>query len=366
LLRYTRHAIPDVDEPPCYSCDPRKSTKKPKEKSAKVKGTLKVISLGMAGSGKSTFIKQLKILYSGFSAEEVETYKQILLKNIMAGIQELVLLCSTLKLEIPSTTRKHARYFQEMPLLEIAWNEKIGKKVHILWNDPCIQHALKESPRYQLQMTPQMPYLMSNLSRYTIPGFVPTNEDILRARQSSTGQQVYSFVLNKIRWEFIDVGGQRPERAKWSIFLEQGVHAIVWFYALDEYNMKSLEDHTKTKFQISLEVWTELINEKISNKTSLLLFLNKKDLFSDKLQIKEDREAFHQVFPGLSKSNSNLEASCNLVKKKFLSVKTDEKRNVFVHITNALDTNLMKDVFAEVVDNIFMARATDSGVGIAY
>eukprot|EP01125_Pyxidicula_operculata_P003355 TRINITY_DN13_c0_g1_i4.p1 TRINITY_DN13_c0_g1~~TRINITY_DN13_c0_g1_i4.p1 ORF type:complete len:217 (-),score=41.16 TRINITY_DN13_c0_g1_i4:77-691(-) len=182
-----------------------KSGKDKGEKKKKCKGDLKVITLGVAGSGKSTFVKQMKIIgNNGFENEELLSYKDILLKNIMIGIQELVKQAEKLDYQIDSGKRKHARFFNEviylnslhlillnpnsniqLQVFETEWNEKIGAKVRALWEDKVIQQMWQLAPGYQLQMT-QMDYLMANLDRFLQPDFVPSNEDVLHARQSES------------------------------------------------------------------------------------------------------------------------------------------------------------------------------------
>jgi len=117
-----------------------------------------------------------------------------------------------------------------MTVVETEWNEKIAEKVRVLWQDPSIQRTWKAAPGFQLQMN-HMDYLMENLDRISTPDYLPTNEDVLRARQRTTGEQTTSFVIDKAGWDLIDVGGQKPERAKWEAIIttKESVNAIIFF-----------------------------------------------------------------------------------------------------------------------------------------
>jgi len=106
------------------------------------------------------------------------------------------------------------------------------EKLRALWDDPAIQKAWERSPEFQLQ-TSMLDYLMENLDRFTSDGFRPTNEDILRARQRTTGAMETVFEIEKIAWKLLDCGGQKPERAKWeNILTENRVDAIIFFSLL--------------------------------------------------------------------------------------------------------------------------------------
>ena len=70
-----------------------------KEKHAKQK-QYKILLLGAGGSGKSTFVKQMKILYGiGFSDEEKRTFRVDILNNVVDAIN--IIIGGMDKLKIP-------------------------------------------------------------------------------------------------------------------------------------------------------------------------------------------------------------------------------------------------------------------------
>src|SRR5688500_2994226 len=98
-----------------------------------------------------------------------------------------------------------------------------------------------------------------------------------------------------------------------------------------------------------------------SNKTrdtTLLLFLNKTDLFKKKIEAKKDFEAFQKVFPKYN-GGQDVDAAIDYVGDQFKSIAKTEGRNVEelnVHKTCALDTEAMDAVFVAVRDNVFKAN----------
>jgi len=187
---------------------------------------------------------------------------------------------------------------------------------------------------------------------------------MLRARQRTTGEQVIRFTIDKTGWDLIDVGGQRPERSKWELIIssKESVSGIIFFAALDEYNMMSTEDPTKTKMDISLQVFRELLSSQaIQDRPfiTILLFLNKIDLLESKLENEEDSYKFKELFPNYTDGTSS---ACECVKERFHNPFSDTK--IHTHCICALDTELMEEVFTAVRTTIFDSRLSTSGVRI--
>lgn len=304
----------------------------------------------------------MKILYcGGFTTDEMTNYKDILLKNTMIGMQELVKQSEKLDLQVSSENKKRARFFRELNTVDQLWSPDIGKKLKLLWDDPALQQTWAVAPEYQLQMS-MMDYHMANLERYSAEDFLPTNEDMLRARQRTTGMQSTTFDIESYEWTLVDVGGQKPERAKWEAILDDGFHAVIFFAALDEYNMASSEEAGKTKMQVALEAFGEACkSEKIHNLT-ILLFLNKSDLFKKKIENTKDYESFTKTFPEYQ-GGQDIDKATEYITKLFSSHVTDrENEDLHIHVTCALDTDAMDKVFSAVKETLFMNRMAASGI----
>jgi GTPase SAR1 family protein len=316
---------------------------KPK-KAKKPKHILRVLSLGISGSGKTTFAKQMKIItMGGFADDEIQLHKEIVLQNILIGIQELIKQAEKLEYQVEGDNLKHCRFFAQLHVIDTQWNEKMGDKIKLLWQDPAIQRTWKAAPGFQLQMV-HFDYLMENLDRISKFDYVPTHDDMLRARQRTTGEQVTSFVIEKTGWDLIDVGGQKPERTKWEAIInsKDTVSGIIYFAALDEFNMLSTEETGKTKMEISLQVFSELLNSQVlldRPYITLLLFLNKMDLLEVKLQNDEDKAKFKEIFPNYT---DGVNSACECVKERFVSPFPDVK--IHTHYICALNTTLMANV----------------------
>jgi hypothetical protein len=263
---------------------------------------IKILVLGISGSGKSTFSKQMKILFGeGFNDDEKITYVNIVRANVLQGIKELAEQASNRGLDVKERHRKHIRFFKENDVFQLNLCEKdILKKVTSLWGDSAIQEAWNLCRNYQIQVS-QIEYFMENLDRITKSDFVPNDDDIVRARQRTAGAYSTRFTAFKHTWEIIDVGGQTPERKKWISIVQEGFANSIFFASLDEYNMESSEEPGKTKMEVSMRVFEEVINDQENYKSFFILFLTKKDLFREKLLSKKGRAEFDEKFPDFEK-----------------------------------------------------------------
>lgn len=79
-----------------------------------------------------------------------------------------------------------------------------------------------------------------------------------------------------------DVGGQRSERKKW-IHCFENVTSIIFCVALSEYDQMLLEENGTNRMMESLTLFDSVINSRWFQRTSIILFLNKVDLFKAKL-----------------------------------------------------------------------------------
>lgn len=86
--------------------------------------------------------------------------------------------------------------------------------------------------------------------------------------------------------------------------------------------------------------------------SSIILFLNKTDLFKDKLLEKP----VHDYFPDYTGAVNDFNAAAAYFANKFKGLNRTEDREIYVHYTNATDTNLLKLTMASVQDTIIQSN----------
>lgn len=86
-----------------------------------------------------------------------------------------------------------------------------------------------------------------DLDRLFTKEFVPTDQDVLRARLRTTGITETHFDLGTLQYRMFDVGGQRSERKKW-IHCFEGVNALMFLVAISGYDQCLAEDKDGVRF----------------------------------------------------------------------------------------------------------------------
>ncbi|XP_026548115.1 guanine nucleotide-binding protein G(t) subunit alpha-3-like [Notechis scutatus] len=108
----------------------------------------------------------------------------------------------------------------------------------------------------------------------------------------------------------------------------------------------------------SLNLFSSICNHKYFASTSIVLFLNKKDLFQEKIT----KTNLCVCFPEYDGPNT-FEDAGNYIKKQFLDLNTrKEDKEIYAHLTCATDTQNMKFVFDAVTDIIIKENLKDCGL----
>lgn len=203
----------------------------------------KILLLGAGESGKSTVIKQIKLIWKvggGLSERDKSDYRNALRRNTIESILVLIEASKTLVVPIEGEEAQlHAKYISTNIVSDAELTEDLAKKVHTLWLDPGIQTVFSRRSEYwNLDATP---YYLTELFRFATEDFDPTEEDVLMARIRTTGIVVTQVPEPPYCYHVVDVGGQRSERRKW-IHCFDNVNAIIFLEGLSGYNQGILID----------------------------------------------------------------------------------------------------------------------------
>ncbi|KAG5519275.1 hypothetical protein PMAC_001900 [Pneumocystis sp. 'macacae'] len=188
-----------------------------------------------------------------------------------------------------------------------------------------------------------------NIHRLFDRKYIPTDQDILRCRLKTTGITETCFKVSGLMYRMIDVGGQRSERRKW-IHCFENVTAVLFLVAISGYDQCLTEDNGANQMQEALVLFDSICNSQWFINTSIILFLNKIDLFKVKLHV----SLISNYFPDFNSDNQNdYRASCLFFRQKFLKLNRNHQKTIYTHFTNATDTTLLKNVMVSVSDIIF-------------
>lgn len=124
----------------------------------------------------------------------------------------------------------------------------VADAVRGLWRDPGVREAVSRSREFQLNDSAV--YYFNAIDRMAAPGYMPTDQDILRSRVKTTGITETTFRVGELTYRLFDVGGQRSERKKW-IHCFENVTALVFLVSLSEYDQMLYEDESVVRFYVS-------------------------------------------------------------------------------------------------------------------
>ncbi|KFM61420.1 Guanine nucleotide-binding protein G(q) subunit alpha, partial [Stegodyphus mimosarum] len=145
----------------------------------------------------------------------------------------------------------------------------------------------------------------------------------------------------------VDVGGQRSERRKW-IHCFENVTSIIFLVALSEYDQILFESDNENRMEESKALFKTIITYPWFQNSSVILFLNKKDLLEEKIMVSH----LVDYFPEYDGPKQDHIAAREFILKMYLSQNPDPDRMVYSHFTCATDTENIRFVFAAVKDTI--------------
>jgi guanine nucleotide-binding protein subunit alpha len=235
-----------------------------------------------------------------------------------------------------------------------------AEKIVAIWNEKALQSALQPTHFANIQGGLNgAKFYFENARRFAPLSYVPDRHDVLMARRKTVGiiETHFQYGPNRTAFTLVDVGGQRSERKKW-LHCFQSVTAVIYLTAINEYDMVLEEDSSCNRLLESLKLWKALTSSKFFKETPFILFLNKSDLFAQKLQKTPLGDIFadyDQVAssPEFEQYHSTYEKSWQYILKQFRT--HFEGRSFYPHVTNVLDSELCQKVFVSVQESVVKA-----------
>ncbi|KAK3868209.1 hypothetical protein Pcinc_026376 [Petrolisthes cinctipes] len=309
---------------------------------------LKLLLLGTGESGKSTFIKQMRIIHgAGYSDEDKRGFIKLVFQNIFMAMQSMIRAMELLQISYGDAANvEHADLVRSVDYESVTtFEEPFVCAMKSLWQDAGIQHCYDRRREYQL--TDSAKYYLTDLDRLAAKDYVSTLQDILRVRAPTTGIIEYPFDLEEIRFRMVDVGGQRSERRKW-IHCFENVTSIIFLVALSEYDQILFESDNENRMEESKALFKTIITYPWFQHSSVILFLNKKDLLEEKIMYSH----LVDYFPEYDGPRKDAIAAREFILRMFVELNPDPEKIIYSHFTCATDTENIRFVFAAVKDTI--------------
>ena len=297
---------------------------------------VKLLLLGAGESGKSTIFKQMRVLFGApLTEDEKQQITPVVYNNTIASMKILCAETKNLGHEGDVVAKGKLDFLLGIDE-QCEINEEIGGAIKELWSDPGILRTWKR--RAEFQIVESVKYYFNEIDRIMMDDYVATQQDMLLARVRTSGIVTEKYVIDGVDFEMYDVGGQRNERKKW-IHCFDDVTAVIFVAALSEYDQVLFEDATANRMTEAVNLFGDICNNQIFESSSMILFLNKKDLYEEK--IKEvhigDSPAFAS-FDGQLGDDDYYEKGIQYFLDLFLAENQNPDRQIYHHATCATDS----------------------------
>ncbi|XP_069023626.1 guanine nucleotide-binding protein subunit alpha-12-like [Embiotoca jacksoni] len=325
-----------------------------------VRRLVKILLLGAGESGKSTFLKQMRIINGQeFDQKALLDFRDTIYENILKGMRVLVDARDKLGISWQSCEN------EKQGMLVMSWEGRVGASgvepsefqlyvmaLSALWADAGIQEAYAR--RSEFQLSESVKYFLDNLDRIGQLSYIPSKQDILFARKATKGIVEHDFVIKKIPFKMVDVGGQRSQRQKWFQCFD-GITSILFMVSSSEYDQVLMENRMTNRLVESMNIFETIVNNKLFLNVSIILFLNKTDLLVEKIRTVDIRKNFPE-FRGDSRRLEDVQA---FLVTSFSRKRRNRGKPLFHHFTTAIDTENIRFVFHAVKDTILQENLKD-------
>ncbi|GAA6064000.1 hypothetical protein JCM10212_000154 [Sporobolomyces blumeae] len=326
--------------------------------------TSKLLLLGAGESGKSTMLKQMRLMYAQpYSKEEREAYREVVYANALQSMQAVLNGFAITNTPLPSHLEPVASFVANFAADETVQDgsgdlrPKVKEAISTMWQHANTKKVVSLSAKFQLNDSAQ--YFFDEMERIGRAGYLPTDDDILRTRVRSTGivEEVFSVKGQKLR--VFDVGGQRSERKKW-IHCFEAVDILTFVVAISEYDQTLYEDEQTNRLAEASMLFESLAGSRWFDRSSFILLLNKVDLFE--LKLKSPNSPLRRYFPDYAGPPEDVSAACAFMKAKFVALNTKKDRPLYCHVTCATDTGQVRVVIAAVMDTVLNRLLSEVGL----
>ncbi|XP_029432816.1 guanine nucleotide-binding protein subunit alpha-12 [Rhinatrema bivittatum] len=324
-----------------------------------IRRLVKILLLGAGESGKSTFLKQMRIIHGReFDRGALLDFRNTIFQNTIQGTR--VLVDARDKLEIPwqySENEKHGMFLMafdnkaRVPV-DSATFQLYVPTLQSLWRDSGIKEAF--SRRSEFQLGESVKYFLDNLDRIGELNYIPSKQDLLLARKATKGIVEHDFIIKKIPFKMVDVGGQRSQRQKWFQCFD-GITSILFMVSSSEYDQVLMEDRRTNRLVESMNIFETIVNNKLFSNVSIILFLNKMDLLVEKVKM----VSIKRYFSDFKGDPHRLDDVQRYLVQCFDRKRRNRSKPLFHHFTTAIDTENIRFVFHAVKDTILQENLKD-------
>ncbi|KAF9450753.1 G-alpha-domain-containing protein [Macrolepiota fuliginosa MF-IS2] len=225
--------------------------------------------------------------------------------------------------------------------------------IKVLWEDSIIKEVLS---RRKARIEDAPGFFLNDTERIAVKSYMPTDDDVIRARLRTLGVQEYRFIFDHGRtvgqeWRLYDVGGTRSSRSAWYPYFDD-VDAIIFLAPISPFDEKLTEDRRVNRLEDSYLLWKSVCSCKLLSRTQIILFLNKCDLLQAKLQ---RGIRIRDSVPSFGDRKNDLPTATRYFQQHFKEIARQYspfQRPFYVHLTSVIDTKSTAVTLGAVEESI--------------
>ena len=328
---------------------------------------MKILLLGGGGVGKSTIFKQMRLMYcGGFSDDDRKWAKGNIYENVLEVITDLDRLSENLDIELDddigdmldAVNEEYQQKFKVRTAGDDVPSVLVWDEVKAIWADENIQSSFQSYGKSDADDNLQnhvlsrdfAEYFLNKLDVITKINYQPSEEDILKLRRPTNNMDTLKFNLTLDPYANLDVvctdvGGQVQERNLWSKLAKEA-NGIMFLMSLGE--VDQCDDSGTNNFLSQIRLLDSTCRSNFMKGTSLVVVLNKRDIFESKFPEMETSKHFSS-YQGGNNADELYEYIVGLVKSTVASTHT---KGVEVVSCCATDSSIAQSVIKGVITSV--------------
>eukprot|EP01080_Neovahlkampfia_damariscottae_P004157 gene4157-7467_t len=327
------------------------------------------ILLGTGESGKSTLLKQIKLLFNEkliTTKNEEDLYVQVILGSLLIAMKSIDEYYTENNIQYSNPKNKETIEniinFSKENNLHFSLKGQVPfahfhKEIIEFFKDESIESYFNEISLKKHIFDGAKYFINERLEQLDPKTYVPTDQDILKCRRKTTGFSKFNFTTKRSQqtyeFSFVDVGGQKNERKKW-IQSFDGIDGVIFISSLSEYNQKCYEDDVTNRMIDSLDLFDEHINGTHFRDKPVILILNKFDLFTKKIDIVKLSNTFEE-YDGETK-----EDAIDFIKNQYLKRNKYDPNRIHVFLSEATSISNVEKTLNDILELVEEGKLTSN------
>jgi guanine nucleotide-binding protein subunit alpha len=232
-----------------------------------------------------------------------------------------------------------------------------------LWYDQGIRDILR---RKKIRLEDSSGFFLDDLERVTSLEYIPSDDDVLKARLKTVGVSEYKFEMeftagrdSGTEWRIVDVGGSRSQRPTWAPFFDD-VDAIIFLAPISGFDQVLAEDKNVNRLEDSVLLWKAVCSNKLLANVDLVLFLNKCDLLEKKLNSGIQLSRYVRTY---GDRGNDLDSVSKYLRGKFSAIHREyspNPRKFYAFCTSVTDPATTAGIIASVRDTVIRQHLKQS------